>query len=113
MIRTLLIIAAATGVAFGQLATAAGDAAVGKEKAAAQCQQCHGPDGNSPVPLFPKIGGQHAKYIVQALEDYKTGERQEPVMAAFAAALSKQDQEDLAAWYASQSGGLYTIEFNE
>ena len=112
MIRTLLVIAAATGVAFGQAATAAGDAAAGKEKAA-QCQQCHGMDGNGPTPLFPKIGGQHAKYIVQALEDYKTGARREPVMAAFATALSKQDQEDLAAWYASQSGGLYTIEFED
>jgi len=112
MTRTFLIIAAATGVAFGQSAIAAGDAAAGKEKAV-QCQPCHGPDGNSPTPLFPKIGGQHAKYIVQALEDYKTGVRQEPVMAAFATGLSKQDQEDLAAWYASQSGDLYTIEFNE
>ena len=112
MTRTLLIIAAATGFAFGQAAAAAGDVAAGKEKAVA-CQQCHGLDGNSPVPQFPKIGGQHAKYIVQALEDYTTGVRQEPVMAAFAAALSKQDREDLAAWYASQTGDLYTIEFNE
>ena len=112
MTRILLVIAAAAGVAFGQAAIAAGDAAAGKEKAA-QCQQCHGPDGNSPTPQFPKIGGQHAKYIVQTLEDYSTGERQEPVMAAFAAALSKQDREDLAAWYASQGGGLYTIEFND
>ena len=112
MTRTLLIIAAATGVAFGQSATAAGDAAAGK-KIAVQCQQCHGTDGNGPTPLFPKLGGQHAKYIVQALEDYKTGVRREPVMAAFAAALSKQDREDLAAWYASQSGGLYTIDFDE
>ena len=112
MTRTLLIsIAAAAGVAFGQAAGAAGDAAAGKEKAAA-CAQCHGADGNGPTPLFPKIGGQHAGYIVQALEDYKTGVRQEPVMAAFAAALRKQDREDLAAWYASQ-GGLYTIEFPE
>ena len=112
MTRTFLIIAAAAGLAFGQAAGAAGDAAAGKEKAT-QCQQCHGLDGNSPTPQFPRIGGQHAGYIVQTLEDYKTGLRREPVMAAFAAALSKQDREDLAAWYASQSGGLYTIEFNE
>ena len=111
MTRTLLVIAAATGVALGQAATAAGDAVAGREKAAV-CQQCHGMDGNGPTPLFPKIGGQHAGYIVRALEDYKTGARQEPVMAAFATGLSKQDQEDLAAWYASQ-GGLYTIEFSE
>ena len=111
MTRTLLMIAAATTVALAQTATAAGDPAAGKEKAAV-CQQCHGLDGNGPTPQFPKIGGQHAGYIVQALEDYKTGERQDPVMAAFSAALSKQDQRDLAAWYASQ-GGLYTIEFTE
>lgn len=111
MIRTLLIVATA-GVTFGQMAIAAGDAAAGKEKAAI-CQSCHGPDGNSPTPQFPKIGGQHAKYIVQTLEDYKTGARQDPVMASFAVALSKQDREDLAAWYASQGGGVYTIEFSE
>lgn len=111
MTRTLLVIAAVTGVALAQAAAAAGDVAAGREKAAV-CQQCHGIDGNGPTPLFPRIGGQHAGYIVQALEDYKTGVRREPVMAAFATGLSKQDQEDLAAWYASQSG-LYTIEFNE
>lgn len=111
MTRTLLTIAAAACVAFAQTAAAAGDPVAGREKAA-QCQQCHGLDGNSPTPQFPKIGGQHAKYIVQTLRDYKTGVRQEPVMAAFAAALSDQDQEDLAAWYASQ-GGLYTIDFKD
>ena len=111
MTRTFLIIAATMGVAFGHTAAAAGDPAAGKAKAV-QCQQCHGTDGNGPTPQFPKIGGQHAGYIVRALEDYKTGVRQDPVMAAFATALSKQDQEDLAAWYASQ-GGLYTIEFTE
>ena len=111
MIRILLI--AAAGAAFGPAAMAEGDAAAGKEKAA-QCQQCHGLDGNSPVSQFPKLGGQHAKYIVQALEDYKTGVRRNPVMVGFSAALSKQDREDLAAWYASQSGGgVYTIDFSE
>ena len=111
MTRTLLTIATAACVMIGQTAAAAGDPAAGREKAA-QCQQCHGLDGNSPTPQFPNIGGQHAKYIVQTLRDYKTGVRQEPVMAAFAAPLSDQDQEDLAAWYASQ-GGLYTIEFKD
>ena len=112
MIRSLLIVAA-TCVLVAPVANAAGDAAAGKEKAEV-CKQCHGDDGNSPTPIFPKIGGQHAKYIVQALEDYRTGVRKDPVMAAFAVALSKQDQEDLAAWYESQtSGGLYTINFTE
>ena len=112
MIRATLI-AAAASITFGHPAIAAGDAAAGREKAAV-CQSCHGLDGNGPTPQFPKIGGQHAKYIVQALEDYKTGARQDPVMASFAVALSRQDREDLAAWYASQSNdGVYTIEFDE
>ena len=111
MIRTLLV-AAAAGIALGEAAMAEGDAAAGKDKAAT-CQQCHGPDGNSPTPLFPKLAGQHAKYIVQTLKDYQTGARQDPVMAGFSAPLTQQDREDLAAWYASQSGGVKTIEFNE
>ena len=111
MIRILFI--AAAGIAFGPAVMAAGDVAAGKEKAAAQCQQCHGLDGNSPVSQFPKLGGQHAKYIAQALEDYKTGVRRNPIMAGFSAALSKQDREDLAAWYASQGGGVYTIDFKD
>ena len=56
MTRTFLSIAAAACVAFGHAASAAGDAAAGKEKAA-QCRQCHGLDGNGPTPQFPKIGG--------------------------------------------------------
>ena len=111
MIRILFI--AAAGIAFCPAAMAAGDVAAGKEKAA-QCQQCHGLDGNSPITQFPKLGGQHAKYIVQVLEDYKTGVRRNPIMAGLSAALSKQDREDLAAWYASQGdGGVYTIDFSE
>ena len=111
MIRILFI--AAAGIVFGPAVMAAGDVAAGKEKAAAQCQQCHGLDGNSPVSQFPKLGGQHAGYIVQALEDYKTGVRRNAIMAGFSAALSKQDREDLAAWYASQGGGVYTIDFKD
>ena len=67
-----------------------------------------------PLPRSPRSVVSTRKYIVQALEDYKSGARKDPVMAAFAVGLSKQDQEDLAAWYASQtSGGLYTISFTE
>ena len=93
-------------------ATNVGDAAAGKEKAA-QCTQCHGLTGNSDNAQFPRLAGQHASYLVRALEDYKTGARQNPIMAGFAAALSEQDREDLAAWYASQDEGLYTIEFTK
>ncbi|TFH12825.1 MAG: cytochrome c [Nitrosomonadales bacterium] len=82
----------------------AGDIEAGKEKAAEVCAACHGPDGNSPSPAFPKLAGQYATYIERTLSDYKSGERKDPVMNGMAAALSKEDIENLAVYFASQSG---------
>ncbi len=93
-------------------ATAAGDAAAGKEKAA-PCAACHMADGNSTDPNFPRLAGQHADYIAKALEDYKSGARKNPIMNGLAAPLSKQDREDLGAYFASQTGGLSTIEYTK
>lgn len=91
---------------------AAGDAAAGKQKSA-PCAACHGVDGNSPTPNFPRLAGQHADYMVKALEDYKNGLRKNPIMLGFAANLSKQDREDLAAYFSSQKGNLTVIEYYE
>jgi cytochrome c553 len=82
-----------------------GDAAAGKKKAAA-CASCHGDDGNSTDPNFPRLAAQYESYLVQALIDYKTGARKNAIMAGFAAGLSEQDRLDLAAFYASQKKGL-------
>lgn len=87
----------------GAPAQAGGDPQRGKEKAAV-CAACHGEDGNSPTPEFPRIGGQHEDYLFQALQDYKQGRRKDPIMAAQVEALSKEDMADLAAWYAGQKG---------
>jgi cytochrome c553 len=82
----------------------AGDAAKGKEKAAQVCAACHGPDGNKPsAPDQPVLAGQYEDYLVRALTDYKIGRRTNPIMKGFAGQLSKQDIEDLAAWFSSQS----------
>jgi cytochrome c553 len=81
----------------------AADAAKGKEKAAQVCAACHGPDGNKPsAPDQPVLAGQYEDYLVRALSDYKNGRRNNPIMKGFAGQLSKQDIEDLAAWFASQ-----------
>ncbi len=82
-------------------AVAAGDPAAGKKKAAA-CASCHGPDGNSPNPEWPKLASQHARYIVKQLKDFKEGRRKNSLMSPMAAPLSDQDREDLAAYFASQ-----------
>ena len=86
----------------------AGDPVRGKEKSLS-CQACHGPDGNSPVPMFPIIAGQHQDYLLHSMRSYKTGERTNPIMIAIVQPLSDRDLEDLAAYYADQKG-LYQID---
>jgi cytochrome c553 len=81
----------------------AGDPAAGKEKSQ-PCQACHGADGNSLTPNFPKLAGQYQDYLVRALMEYKSGARKNPIMSGQVAALSEQDMKDLAAYFASQKG---------
>ena len=86
---------------------AKGNAENGKAKAAQVCAACHGPDGAKPLaPDQPILAGQYADYLVKALQDYKSGKRGDPVMNGMATPLSKQDIEDLAAWFSSQSSKL-------
>jgi cytochrome c553 len=80
----------------------------GKAKAAEVCATCHGADGNSPSPDFPKLAGQHRDYLAKAMRDYKSGERKNPIMAGFAGALTKDDIENLAAYYAAQPAVVST-----
>ena len=81
----------------------AADPAKGQKKAAEVCAACHGPDGGKPsAPDQPVLAGQYYDYLVQALTDYKVGRRTNPIMKGFASGLSKQDIQDLAAWFSSQ-----------
>lgn len=78
-----------------------GDIERGKELSQA-CIACHGADGNSPTPMWPKIAGQHADYILAQLKAYQSGERKDPQMSPMVNDLSEQDMKDLAVYYASQ-----------
>ena len=72
----------------GTVGTAvAADASAGAAKAKEVCQACHGMDGNSASPDYPKIGGQYPDYLSKALRDYKSGARKNPIMAGFAGTL--------------------------
>ncbi len=84
------------------LTYAAGDAAAGKAKSTA-CAACHGPDGNSVNPEWPKLAGQHPAYLVEQLRAFKVGQRQNALMTSMAKNLSQQDIQDLAAYFASQA----------
>ncbi|HKK14343.1 MAG TPA: c-type cytochrome [Gammaproteobacteria bacterium] len=82
-------------------ALAKGDAAAGKAKSTT-CAACHGADGNSANPMFPKLAGQGEEYIIKQLHDFKSGARKNATMQPMAAPLSDQDIEDLAAYFSSQ-----------
>lgn len=92
-------------------ASASASAAEGNASAAAankisMCVGCHGIPGYRTafpeVYHVPKLGGQHAAYIVKALNAYKTGERSHPSMKGIAASLTDQDIADLAAYYSEK-----------
>ena len=82
---------------------AAGDPEAGKNKST-PCAACHGVDGNSTNPMWPKLAQQGAPYTIAQLKLFRDGTRQDPLMSPQAANLSDQDIEDLAAYYAAQQG---------
>lgn len=100
MIKRIAMVVAACALAGNVLA--AGDAEAGKGKTVA-CGACHGADGNSLVPSFPKLAGQHAGYLLKQMQDIKSGARPVPTMAGQLDAMSDQDLADIAAYFASQT----------
>jgi cytochrome c553 len=80
-----------------------GDASAGKDKSVA-CGACHGADGNSAAPTFPKLAGQGQRYLVKQLKDIRDGARPIPTMAGQLDGKSDQDLADIAAFYAAQPG---------
>jgi cytochrome c553 len=102
--KNWLVFAATISLAGGVAqAVAAGDIAAGKAKSAT-CAGCHGVDGNSANPEWPKLAGQHADYLEKQLHDFKAGaERSNAMMAPMVASLSEQDMADLAAYYSAQT----------
>jgi cytochrome c553 len=79
-----------------------GKAASGEAKAAL-CMACHGPNGNSVNPEWPRLAGQSAVYIAEQLRLFKAGVRDNPVMKPLAASLSDQDINDVAVYYEAQT----------
>ena len=66
------------------------------------CAACHGVDGNSVNPVWPKLAGQHAEYIFKQLKDFHSGSRKNVQMSPLAAPLSEEDMQDIATYYSSQ-----------
>ena len=103
-----LILVSTTALAQAPAPAAApgGDVVKGREKTQ-MCEGCHGIDGwrtaYPEVYRVPKLGGQHAAYLVSALKQYKSGDRSHPSMRAIAGSLSDEDIANLAAYYAGDN----------
>ncbi|MEO6172556.1 MAG: c-type cytochrome, partial [Arenimonas sp.] len=80
----------------------AGDVTRGQTKSGT-CAACHGADGNSADPQYPKLAGQHELYIARHLALFKNGGRENPIMMGMASALTPQEMRDVGAYFASQN----------
>lgn len=89
------------GLALASSSMATGNIEPGKKKAQA-CMVCHGPQGIASSPGVPHLAGQPVVYLMEQLKNYRSGKRQNPVMAVIAKPLSDEDIQDIALWYSSQ-----------
>jgi len=108
MRHLISIIAASLFILAAPMAIAGGDAAKGKTAATEKgCSGCHGADGNSALPQWPKIAGQGEKYLVKQLNAFRTNNlakagRVDPTMAGPAKGLTDAQIQDISAYFASQ-----------
>jgi len=106
LIATLLSAAVLAASAFSAIAAEEKPAAAAKpdlvkgEASFATCAACHGADGNSGTPAYPKLAQQHPDYLVKQLREFKSGQRANAVMSGMAAALSEDDMKNISAWVA-------------
>ena len=108
LIASLLIAAALVAPTLSYAAETAApatkpDLAKGEATYTAACAACHGADGNSASPAYPKLAQQHPEYLVKQLQEYKSGKRANAIMSGMAAGLSDADMKNVAAWLASKS----------
>jgi len=89
-----------------------GDVQAGKEKSL-MCASCHGATGISAINIYPNLAGQSANYLSKQLANFKSGERENAMMAGIAAALSTEDMDDLASYFAVQSAKVGSGDINE
>ena len=85
-----------------------GDADAGEAKAIT-CAACHGQDGNSVNPVWPSIAGQHATYIVEQLQAFKGGSRNEPLMLGQVMMLNDEDMRNLAVFYSAKAPAAKSV----
>ena len=82
------------------------DLAKGEASYTAVCSACHGADGNSAIPVNPKLAQQHPEYLIKQLMEFKSGKRNNAIMKGFASTLSDDDMRNIAYWATSKKAKL-------
>lgn len=91
---------------------AGGDAAKAEPIAKQICAACHNADGNSAIPMYPKLSSQHPEYTTKQLHDFKSGERKNTVMSGIAATLTPEDMVNLGTYFGAQAAKSGTAKSN-
>jgi cytochrome c553 len=97
-----LVTAIFSSVAAEAVVAAKPDLAKGEASFAGVCAACHAPDGNSLIPVNPKLAQQHPEYLIKQLSEFKAGKRENAVMTGMAAALSDDDMKNISHWLATK-----------
>ena len=112
LLAALLVLPAMSSFAAGEAAPAAAaapakvakpDLVKGAATFTAVCAACHGADGNSGTPAYPKLAKQHPEYLVKQLQEFKSGKRKNAIMQGFAAMVSEEDMRNVSYWTTSQA----------
>ena len=106
LLAALLVLPAMSSFAAGEAApaqVAKPDLVKGAATFTAVCAACHGADGNSATPAYPKLSQQHPEYLVKQLQEFKSGKRKNAIMQGFASMLSDEDMRNVSYWATSQA----------
>jgi cytochrome c553 len=104
-----LAFAALAAVVAGRPAAAA-DLKRAQEIVEGKCFICHGAEGESSSPIFPRLAGQNAAYLSRQLADYASGKRKSPAMQPMVVGLTKADFDALGVWFEKREVHLHPVE---
>jgi cytochrome c553 len=105
----VLGLAVCVGLLGGAGGVVADDAKRAEEIVQGKCFICHGADGESSSPVFPRLAGQNAAYVARQLADYKAGKRRSTTMQPMVEDLAPGDFAALGAWYASRPTHVHEV----
>lgn len=111
--KKLVGLALAIGVALPVVAADKVDLARAEEIVSGRCFLCHGLQGESASPVFPRLAGQHSEYIAKQLADFKSGKRKSDTMRSQAEDLTPQEMKSLGAFFEPKQAAVRPVKDGE